>query len=200
MIIYILVPLLSALIGWLTNYVAIRMLFRPYKPIKMGFFVLHGLIPKRHEALARQIAKTVEMHLVNADDIIGNLTEAKNLEKIRSFLDEKIETFINTRLFTFNPMIAAFINDEIKQEIKRILVEELVELFPLIIKQWGDVLDQSLDIEKMVFEKISGFDLHQLESIILSIAGKELKAIEVWGAVIGFLIGLIQLLLFWIRF
>ena len=38
---------ISATIGWITNWVAIKMLFRPHKEINFGLFKIQGLIPKR---------------------------------------------------------------------------------------------------------------------------------------------------------
>src|SRR3989338_4570246 len=51
-------PIAGAIIGWFTNYVAIKMLFRPYRPVNLLGYKLQGLIPKRRKEIAAGIAKT----------------------------------------------------------------------------------------------------------------------------------------------
>ena len=51
---------------------------------------------------------------------------------------------------------------------------------------------ETLDVKRLVEEKINNFDLVELESIILSLSNSELRYIEVLGGVLGFIIGLIQ--------
>lgn len=188
------IPFISAIIGWLTNFIAIRMLFRPHNPVNLGLFTLQGLIFKRKEILARRIAETVEVHLFNKEDI----TKSLNSDTSRDFsnlIGQKIETFINERLFAFNPMIAGFLNNELKEKIKEVLVSEIISLIPSIGQKMEDIVEKSIDIENIVYKKINDFDFAKLENIILSIASRELKAIELWGAVLGFCIGCFQVFL-----
>ncbi|MCL6583108.1 MAG: DUF445 family protein [bacterium] len=53
------IPFISALIGWFTNYLAVRMIFHPYQPLGLGPLKIQGLVPKRREELAISIGKTV---------------------------------------------------------------------------------------------------------------------------------------------
>ncbi|MEG0107985.1 MAG: DUF445 family protein, partial [Lachnospiraceae bacterium] len=49
-------PLIGAVIGYCTNYIAVKMLFRPLYPVKIGRFTLPftpGMIPKGKERLAK---------------------------------------------------------------------------------------------------------------------------------------------------
>ena len=50
-----LLPLIAALIGWLTNLIAVKMLFHPRKSINLGFFSVQGVFPKRQKALAKKL-------------------------------------------------------------------------------------------------------------------------------------------------
>ena len=59
----ILIPIISALIGWFTNYLAIKSLFRPYKPVRFLGITFQGVLSKRREKLAKKIAKTVSSYL-----------------------------------------------------------------------------------------------------------------------------------------
>ena len=65
-------PLVGAVIGYITNYIAIKMLFRPLKPIMIGRFRVPftpGIVPKRKDALARALGRSIVDIFFNTDDI-----------------------------------------------------------------------------------------------------------------------------------
>ncbi len=65
-------PLIGGLIGYFTNYIAVKMLFRPLYPKKIGRYTLPfspGLIPKRQGELARAIGNAVGNELLTKADI-----------------------------------------------------------------------------------------------------------------------------------
>ncbi|OQM46499.1 hypothetical protein B6A27_04890 [Anoxybacillus sp. UARK-01] len=75
----------GAIIGGVTNALAIKMLFRPYKPIyvygkRLPF--TPGLIPKRREELAHQLGKMVVEHLLTAEGIRRKLMEAELIDGV----------------------------------------------------------------------------------------------------------------------
>ena len=69
-------PLIGAVIGYFTNYLAVKMLFRPRREIKIGSKTLPftpGVIPKGKPRLARVIGRTVADTLVTGEDIRKSL-------------------------------------------------------------------------------------------------------------------------------
>ena len=72
-------PLVGAVIGYFTNYIAVKMLFHPYKEIKVLGFTLPftpGVIPKNRPRLARAIAHAVSDVLLTKQDIAGLITDS----------------------------------------------------------------------------------------------------------------------------
>lgn len=69
-------PVIGALIGYCTNYLAVKMLFRPIHPVKIGNYTLPftpGVIPRRKDALARAVGEAVESRLLTSQDIMSYL-------------------------------------------------------------------------------------------------------------------------------
>ena len=50
----ILIPLLATLVGWGTNYLAVRMLFRPRKKIRIAGIEIQGVFPKETDATCKE--------------------------------------------------------------------------------------------------------------------------------------------------
>lgn len=87
-------PLIGALIGYCTNYIAVKMLFRPLKPVKIGKATLPftpGIIPRRKPALARAIGNMVGKSLVGEEEISGILASENMKEAVVSSITGAIE-------------------------------------------------------------------------------------------------------------
>jgi uncharacterized membrane protein YheB (UPF0754 family) len=189
------IPIISAFIGWITNWVAIKMLFRPKQPKKILGITFHGIFPKRQMQFAQHLGKLVSKELLSYTDIEEKITHPDNLKKIMPIVDEHIENFLKNKLSTSLPMLSMFIGDKTIQQLKETFMVELEELFPILMKNYMGTLQQELDLEKIVVEKVSNFSSEKLEEILLQIMSKEFKFVEIIGAVLGFLIGLLQVLL-----
>ena len=66
---WIIFPLVGALIGYATNWLAVKMLFRPRNLVSVGPLKFQGVVPRRQEALADSIAETVHDELISAEDV-----------------------------------------------------------------------------------------------------------------------------------
>jgi uncharacterized membrane protein YheB (UPF0754 family) len=186
------IPFISGLIGWFTNYLAVRMIFHPYQPIGFGPFKIQGLIPKRREELAISIGKTVSNHLISHADIANSLKDVPVDESFKQAIDVKIEEFINRKIFSLNLLVSMFVTAEIKTKIKTAIISEMLLMLPELAEKFASGLEARLDMQELVTDRIRSFELEKLEQIILEISSRELKAIEIYGGILGFMIGLIQ--------
>lgn len=134
--------------------------------------------------------------MINDDMMVGiaqNISEMLN-QYIKENGESLIEEFLGTEL------------DKIKNEpINEIIIkyeEKLPKLIDFIVEEYRSLIERNLtgilkgiDLAKIVEEKISQFSMEQFEELIFSIMKKELKAIVYFGAVLGFILGWIQVLI-----
>lgn len=181
----------GGLIGWTTNVIAIKLLFRPIEPIRIPIlgWTLQGLMPKRKKEIAKNIGETVENELVSIEEIIDKMIEGMDKTQVIEALKERILKLTEEKMPIFVPsamkgMILSFVGDTIDENADA-MISELSEK---IVHQATEKVSIALIIE----EKINAYPFEKLEAITLSIAKKELKHIEYLGGVIGFAIGLVQ--------
>jgi uncharacterized membrane protein YheB (UPF0754 family) len=189
------IPIISGLIGWLTNLIAVKMIFRPLKPINVLGLKIQGLLPKRHYDLAEKIGEVVETHLISVEDIKATIEDPVLHKKLIEKLHQKVNIFLTEKLKNIIPFIANFLSQDVLDKINEILSEEIGEILPELIEEFVEHFEEKINLKELVKEKIKGFDLLKLENIILSISSRELKAIEIFGGILGFLIGIVQLLI-----
>jgi len=190
-----LIPFISAFIGWFTNWIAIKMLFHPRQPKKVLGITFHGIFPKRQKQFAQHLGKLVSKELLSFKDIEEKITSPENLNKIMPVVDEHIHNFLRNKLSATMPMLSMFIGDKTIAQLKDVFMIELQELFPQLMKNYMTSLQQELDLEKIVTEKVSHFSSDKLEQILNDIMAKEFRFVEIIGGVLGFLIGLLQVLI-----
>ena len=191
----VLIPIISAFIGWFTNWIAIKMLFHPREPKKLFGMTFHGIFPKRQRQFAEKLGKLVSVELLSFRDIEEKITHPANIQRIMPLMEEHIDHFLRVKLAQQMPVISMFIGDKTINELKTVFIGELETLFPLIMKNYMSTLQGDLDLEKIVVEKISGFSSDKLEQVLESIMSKEFRFVEIIGGILGFLIGLVQVIL-----
>lgn len=171
------------------------MLFHPKEPIDLGFYKLQGIFPKRQKVLAERLGSVVANNLVHFDDIKKSLDDPSAMSTIHKTIEGHLDTFFKTKLKDSFPMLGMFLNENSTQKIKNVLTKEIETILPQIVGNYVDKIEQDLNIEKMVSDKVAAFSSEKLEELLLAILQKEFRFIELVGAILGFLIGIVQILL-----
>jgi uncharacterized membrane protein YheB (UPF0754 family) len=192
---YIVPILFSAFTGWVTTWIAIKMLFHPRKPISIFGFKVQGIFPKNQQLIAQKLGQVVSKEFLSFAEIEAKVINPDNLEKLKPEIEAHIDIFLREKLVTLFPMLSMFIGDKTINQLKTAFLTELENLFPILMKNYMKKLESDLDLEKIVTEKVASFSSEKLEDILNQITKKEFQFLEVIGAVFGFIIGLIQVLL-----
>jgi uncharacterized membrane protein YheB (UPF0754 family) len=194
MMIYIL-PFIAAFIGWFTNWIAIKMLFHPRVEKRILGIRFQGIFPKRQKQFAEKLGQLVSRELISFDEIANKINQPGTIARALPFIEEHVDAFIHTKLKEEIPLLSMFINENTMAGIKKGIVNEIEVMFPALITQMTDGLKTDLDIEKLVVDKVTAFSSDKLEQILNAIMSKEFRFVEIIGAVLGFLIGILQLLI-----
>ena len=186
------IPVISGFIGWVTNWVAIKMLFHPRNPVNVLGMTIHGIFPKRQKQFAEKLGKLVSNELLSFSEIEQKIINPSNLKKMMPLVEAHVDDFLRHKLKDVFPVISMFIGEKTINELKGFFMTELEALFPILMQRYMKNLQEELDLEKIVVEKVSGFSSDKLEEILMGIMSKEFRFVEILGGVLGFLIGLIQ--------
>jgi uncharacterized membrane protein YheB (UPF0754 family) len=191
---YFLIPIIGAIIGYFTNYIAVKMLFRPLLPINIPILniSIQGLLPSRRDELAVSIAESIESNLLSIDSIIEEFDKELIKEELNIIIKETIEKKINDN---FKYVMPKMLKDVSREILTDIVQEEIDNNFDSWMDNIANKIKDEVDLKEMIEEKIKSFPLIKVEEIVLEIADRELKHIEYLGGIIGFVIGLGQLLL-----
>ena len=186
---------ISATIGWITNWVAIKMLFRPHKEINFGLFKIQGLIPKRKAEIGTGIASIIQNELISVKDVISNIDREEFSKRLNSLIDDVLDKNLKKKVKEKFPLLQMFFTDKVAKDVGNTIKDIVMENQEKIFEIFSNYAEENIDFEVIISDKISNFSLDKLEEIITLLANKELKHIEVIGAILGMLIGAVQYLI-----
>ena len=184
--------LISGAIGWITNWVAIKMLFRPHREINFGLFKIQGLIPKRKAEIGTGIANIIQNELISVKDVISNIDREEFSKRLNKLIDDVLDKNLKKKVKEKFPLLQMFFSDKVAKDVGNTIKDIVMENQEKIFEIFSNYAEENIDFEVIISDKISNFSLDKLEEIITLLAKKELKHIEVIGAVLGVLIGAIQ--------
>lgn len=119
--------------------------------------------------------------------IIDNMINALNTRKISFEITAYIRLLLNK--YTLFDLINAF-----KPNIYKKLPSMIVNNLLYVVKKESDQIF-NFDIEKLAREKLSTLDISEIENVVLNISKDQFRYINFFGAVLGFLIGLLEIFL-----
>lgn len=182
---WILPPVIGAVIGGVTNDVAIRMLFRPYAPWRvLGWRVplTPGLIPRERAQIAQAIAQTFTEHVLDTDQVADLLLT----DRVRAALRDKVAGMVDQLggLLGANPAMLTMA--------KGMAGDLLLREIDALARVDGPTGEH---IRERIRERIDALDVARLEALVLGFSRKQFRAITWFGVLLGGLIGVAQVLL-----
>ena len=148
---------IGAVIGGMTNFLAIKMLFRPYNPIYIGKWKLPftpGLIPKRQDEIADQLGKLVVNHLITPESIQEKFKDKIFQKEMIAWTDERLNAWLQTQATTKDVLEKLQINDPLEKI--RTYVEKRIE------KQYLEITNEWM--EKSIRVLLPEQWLHRLDA------------------------------------
>lgn len=171
MIIYI-IPFISSFIGW-----------------SFTKLYLNNLLAKR-SSFAKGIG-SFSAGLINMDSITDKLKDPEQLKALSPTIEAHIEKFLRVKLQEKIPVIATFIGEGTIVKLKEGMMEEINSLLPEVLGKYADSLSGKLDIAQVVESKITALTAEHIQNML----GAQLRKIALAGALLGFIIGTVQLLM-----
>jgi len=190
-----LLPILAALVGWVTNFLAIKMLFHPHQPKKILGITFHGVFPKRQPQIAENLGSLVANELLSMKDVAKKIEDLSTQPEALDAVGKRIEKTIRGKLISAFPMLSMFLTDDMIVKVTNLFKGELEDFLKESAQELASKMEKSVDIQALVREKVQAFSSNKIEELLVGFMAQEFRFIERIGAVLGFLIGCIQVFL-----
>lgn len=188
------IPWLTAFIGWLTNWLAIRMLFRPREPVGILGLRWQGLIPHRRIELAEKVADIVQNELLTKHVIRQELDRLDVHGYVDGFIHNLVQDRLRAKLKSI-PLFGMIAGTGLINTLEKVARDAVHEEIEPLRQRLADDLESHLQIRELVLARIATFEMWQLEEVVNRVAAREFRFIEWLGAGLGFIIGGVQVVI-----
>lgn len=189
------VPLITAFIGYSTNWAAVKMIFYPRRFIGIGPIGWQGVIPARNAKFATDIAASVG-EILSARDLASGFDPDEIEARLAGRLDAEMPAVVGEAAELVRPGLWQEMAPEAQEMVISQLRAEGSVMSREVVTDLAELSDDLLDLHALVVDLLSGENVDRLVRLMQRLGRKELKFIEYYGGVFGFLVGCLQVLLF----
>jgi uncharacterized membrane protein YheB (UPF0754 family) len=196
----LLIPVISAFVGWFTNLVAVRMMFHPTDFVGIKPYLgWQGLVPANAARLARVSTHLITTKLLNLEMLFQSFNAEAfaggELEKVVEDITDQIIVEVAEKRAA---MMWGAMAEDMQAQIKGEIAKEVRVVLTQVVADFADNITDILDLEKVVVDAVVR-DRRLLSAMFLEVGEAEFKFIERSGIWFGFLFGLVQMIV-WVLY
>ena len=191
-------PVTYGFIGWLTNVVALKMMFYPMKFVGIPPFLgWQGIVPRKATGLALKVVNILSEKLLKIEEFFEKIPSDKLGESYQPLLRENIPAMTHRVLEFLPPELKTKVGAKEAQIVANATAESEQKLLQITTHLKEDV-SKVFSFKNMVLRNLTGENTHLLVDLFQEIGKKEFKFIGTSGWIFGILFGLIQMVIWWL--
>ena len=196
LLIYLAIPITSALVGWLTNVVAIKMTFYPINFIGIKPIGWQGIIPSKAAKMSSISVDLWTSKLINVKELFAKINPKKVAKEMLPEFDRISKEIMDEIMHEQAPEIWSRVPESVKKLAYSRISKDLPEIVTEMMTDIKDNIDEMFDIKDMVIKRLTK-DKGLLNDMFLQVGDEEFKFIERSGFTFGFLFGIVQMLVWY---
>lgn len=196
LLIYLAIPITSALVGWLTNVVAIKMTFYPIHFIGIKPIGWQGIIPSKAAKMSSISVDLWTSKLINVKELFAKINPKKVAKEMHPEFDRISKEIMDEIMHEQAPEIWSRVPESVKKLAYSRISKDLPEIVTEMMTDIKENIDEMFDIKDMVIKRLTK-DKGLLNDMFLQVGDEEFKFIERSGFTFGFLFGIVQMLVWY---
>ncbi|QSP93784.1 hypothetical protein LPB19_11310 [Marinobacter salinisoli] len=194
----LLLPIVAGLIGWATNWLAIKMSFYPVRFIGLGAIGWQGVIPRKSEKMAHICVDRTMQQFGDLNAVYEKLEPQRIVEQIISQVTPRMDEYIDEIMYEIQPVLWDNLPLFVKRRIYQWARQQLPNRVEELVEDFGDDLDDLVDLKALLSKELEKHpDL--MNRIFQQAGAVELRSVVNCGALLGGLLGA-ALIPLWTRF
>ena len=186
-------PAFGFSVGFLSDWLALNMLFRPHLPKKyFGLVTFQGLLHQQREDITRDYARILAHDLFAPDVLFDGILNGPTADKLFDTLQREVSRAIDDQTGIARPLVVLAVGTKRYRDLKASAAAILINRLPSTLDAAGDYATRTLDIENTIIEKMNALDTEQYESILRPVFKDDEVMMIAVGGILGGLVGELQ--------
>ncbi|GAB3698029.1 hypothetical protein GCM10027597_60080 [Saccharopolyspora tripterygii] len=191
----ILMPLFGLFTGWFTDWLALKMIFRPRQPTTyLGLFEWQGLFLKRREEVSEAYGELIAREIITPRNVIEEVMRGPLSDKVLALVTRKVDEELSRRTSIAKPLVVFAVGGRRYQDLKNRIAEMVMGRLPETMSYVEDYAADAMDIRNTLVSKMKELDAEEFEELLRPAFREEEWMLIATGALLGFGVGEAQVL------
>jgi uncharacterized membrane protein YheB (UPF0754 family) len=190
-VLFVTVPLITAFIGYITNWTAVKMVFHPREPWGVGPLKWQGIVYRMAPKFAAEIANTTG-HVLSPEDMVERLDAHRLVQRLVDAHPGEIDALVGEALDIVSPGTWDAMAPEAREQVRGLVLGQVEQSVGQAFVGMGEHAEALIDLDRLVVEELSGPNADRLARVAQEVGHRELRFIELYGGVFGFAVGIFQ--------
>ena len=187
-------PLFGAFTGWFTDWLALKMIFHPRRPRGVGPLRWQGLFLRRREHVAEQYAALIARELITPHHLFEALLHGPLSDRVFAMVQRHVQRAVDAQTGVARPLVVLAVGTSRYQGVKSVVAERVMERLPETLAYVEDYTAEALDIKRTLVAKMRELTDEEFEQLIRPAFKADERTLIAVGAVLGFALGELQVL------
>ncbi|WP_158882489.1 DUF445 family protein [Amycolatopsis anabasis] len=189
-------PAFGLMIGWFTDWLALKMIFLPREPkVFLGCYTWQGVFQKRRHQVAADYGDMIAREIITIPNLLEEILRGPKADRLFEMISREVRRTIDAQASIVKPFVAMAVGSRRFQEMKQAAAAKAAERVPETIRHAEDYAINALDVRNTIVDRMRRLSPVEFEGLLRpAFRQDEWKLIAV-GAVIGGLVGELQVLL-----
>jgi uncharacterized membrane protein YheB (UPF0754 family) len=188
-------PAFGLLVGYATNYLAIKLIFRPIRPIRFGSFVLQGTFIKRQKEVATEYSHIVASRIITVENIFEYIIRGPGSSRLAEIVRRQIDRAIQHTASSTLPFLGVKADNKLFGYIRNIASYRFLQELPMNIRHVFGYAENALDLENILRKKMIGLSPEAFEDFLRPVFREDEFKLILIGGILGGIAGTVQYLL-----
>ncbi|MDX1511360.1 MAG: hypothetical protein R3249_08435, partial [Nitriliruptorales bacterium] len=185
-------PVFGIFVGYATNWLALKMIFEPVEPRKIGPITLHAQFLKRKDEISAYFAKTTSREFLTIEAFVNRMLTGPQSDRTHRLILDNVKPLVDEAMGIVRPAVQMAIGTKEYEALKEDLATRTLDLLPVALSDPVFSESRAVLVEKAMYETMSSLDDEEFTGILRPVVEEDEWKLIAVGAVLGGLAGLAQ--------
>lgn len=185
-------PVIGLVVGTITNWLALKMIFEPIEPKKVCCFTLHGLFLRRQHEVAEVYGRLVASEVLNSRNMMDAILKGPQSDRLFELVYDNVQEAVNAATAKADKLINLGLGKSMYANIKSDITNHIVNVFPDSLRQIEDYATEAMDLEVTLRDKMRELTSAEFENLLHPVFEEDEWKLVLMGGILGLAIGFFQ--------
>lgn len=190
----LIMPAFGLIVGWFTDWLALKLIFNPKRPVRVLGVEFQGLFLKRRKEVAADYGALIADEIITPRKVIEAVLKGPLSDRLFNAVRKHVQGAMDRGTGLARPLVVVTVGSARYQAMKRSIATKVMDRLPDTLAYLEDYAREAMDVRNLLIDKMQQLDETQFESLIRPAFEQDEWILISVGAALGFVMGEVQAL------